>query len=32
MLLMGFVLGGGYLCVFARFCDTFGDVLAGVER
>ena len=32
MLLIGFELGGGYLCVFARFCDTFGDVLASEER
>jgi len=32
MLLMGFELGGGYLCVFARFCDTFCDVLARAER
>ena len=31
MLLMGFELGGGYLCVFARFCDTFRNVLARAE-
>ena len=32
MLLIGFELGGGYLGVFARFCDTFCDVLARAER
>ena len=32
MLLMGLMLGGGYLCVFARFCDTFRVVLARAER
>ena len=32
MLLMGLVLRGGYLCVFARFCDTFRDVFARGRR
>jgi len=32
MLLMGLVLGGGYLVCFARFCDTFRYILARVKR
>jgi len=32
MSLMGLVLWGGYLVCFARFCDTFRDVLTRAER
>jgi hypothetical protein len=32
ILLMGLELRGGYLVGFARFCDTFRDVLASAER
>jgi len=32
MLLIWLMLAGGYLCVFARFCDTFCDVFARAAR